>query len=316
MPAPIGTSVTLAGGDNITLSQSANSVSLIGRGDEPSPDGRMDLGNLDTKGYALQLNEFIWNTQANGSIGLNQTSSMMIPFAIAAPLSFNFIRVPISQSISASTSYATVNANTTLSASWRTTYNFHIYSQGSGANSMTLRSYASTSAGITHLFSQQAGAQASRYSVTLGVSYPMSTNATTNFTATSAASSAAVTVNIASLSNFTGQKALDIPWTTTLAGGHWYLAIGMSTASATNSAAISGVSNAMLTTATFFASTATNAVSFGELGAASNQTIQFPQGLGSFQHGPNGATTASVAFTEISVSSNTPIPLFALHRTA
>ena len=312
MPTPLSQNVTLLGGANITLSQSGNRVSIIGRGDEPMLD-RVAPGSLDSSGYAQGVEEYYFNGVPNAApIAFGQTTSYMVPFKVPFPISWNFIRMGVSFGALGSQTYVTGNGKT-ISHSWFTTYNIHIYSDGTGANSLSLQSIMSTSAGMTYRLSASCSnnPNASIHQYTWQYTYPMSTTAQAAFTTQATVSSASIAFSTNSMSNFTGPRVMDIPWSSSLPAGIYWLAFGSSSNSSSGNTNMTSMSQPP----TSIHVSSQNAVSFGEVGIASNASIQFPMGLGSFTAAA-GATTASVSFANISVSANAPVPIFAFHRTA
>jgi len=315
MPSALTGTWTLAGGSNITLSQSGNAVSIIGSAPNQIDGIDANYGNMDTRAYAQIIDELFWNGNPNSApMALAQNTSYMQPFLLPYPMSIAFIRLPGSLSHGASTTMGTTN-NTTVSMSLVTTLNIHFYTDGTGANSLSLQQVVSTSAGWTYQISIQEGAGQSSASWSMRLTYPMSTNsaAASSLKETNATTNS-IQLSTQSNTAFTGPKVIDIPFATSLPAGLYWLGIGSSTNKGTGAAAMD-VLTTQSSPLSFYNFTQSNIAAVGELGAATNSSIQFPMGLGSYSNAGAGST-ASVGFTNISVSSSLPQIAFAFHRTA
>lgn len=306
---------TLAGGSNITLSQSGNAVSIIGAAPNFVDGIDANSGNLSTGGYVQLADEMWWNGHPNSApMAFAQNTSYMFPIRVPYPLTVGFIRLPASLSHGASTTIGTT-ANTTVSMSMNTTLNIQLFVDGAAGNSLSLQEIASTSAGWSYRISIQEGAGQSSASWSMHMTYPMSTNvaAATTLKETNAITNS---IGLSSQSNtdFTAARVVDIPWATLIPAGQYWMAIGSSTATATGVAGLSALTG-YSTPISLYNFTESNIANIGELGVASNSSIQFPAGCGSFSNAGAGKS-ASISIGNISVSSSLPIPAIAFHRTA
>lgn len=238
-----------------------------------------------------------------------QSTSIVQPFYMAEPLVADFIRLFQSGSNSAASTTTGTTANTTFSAGMTHSHNFVIYSQGTGGNSMSLQYVTSTQ--VVESFSQQvgAGANGSQYSVTLRFSLPMSTG-TSAFNKDWSASTSNISFTSSGITGFTGFKQVDYYFPMTLNPGMYWLAHGISTSATSNG--VSAVVRNQFTHNFIGVSQGNN--SFGTWDSATNSSVAWQPGFGSFTTGGAAGTTASIPISAMSTSASNNILYFQLMR--
>jgi hypothetical protein len=180
---------------------------------------------------------------------ITQTSGSSIfvqPFDVPAAVSFSYIRMLASWNDSAVGTAGTTANNSTYSCERYTTFAIVIYSQGVGASSRSIQSYLSTSAGLTGRTQYGGGTAGSSYTMTLAKTYPAGVITNNQWTTSYAGNSASIVVSSNSNTLFTGMRFLDIQWGSSLSPGNYWLGIGASTSSASQSANISFVGTAAM----------------------------------------------------------------------
>ena len=247
------------------------------------------IGNL---GYATNI------TLNNGSISF-------VPFVLPHSGSFGFLRTPISMNM-ISTAAAGTSVDTAFTVRRSVTQAIAVYSQGTGASSGSLMSMFSSSTGWTFINSITAGAAGSEYTVNQNVSFPGSNGDVLTISASYAVSSSNYNLSTNSLSNFTGPRFLNIPFSTSLPAGNYWLGI---TGQEVNSsqAGPAGLVNFRL--AFSYPQASQTALTFAPLGAASNATNQFSPGLGACN---NAGIGNNIALSNISLRANAPVIMFQL----
>jgi hypothetical protein len=286
----------LAGGNNITLSQDANSVTISG----------------GAGGGVISSYENLPGANFSSAQTLNGASvSVAVAFLLPQAGSFSFLRIPV-QMTTNSTALNSVLFSMNASVEFRSTWNAVVYSLGAGANSASLQSVASGSAGFTFQNSISVATNGSQGSYTQAFSAQANGNGTTVTTQYSA-SSLNYPFSTTAFANFTGLRFLDIPWANSLSAGAYWLIFGYSSATATNSTGISAASNCNVRYSNHFGVSqlsaavgimgSTNLTSGGWLGAASFSTA-------------GGGTTASLPISALSSYASYQRPYFNLLRSA
>ena len=277
----------LSGGNNITLSGNSNTIVI---------QGAAAGGGTTLSAWANNLYQFNSST-----IQPRQSTSNVFPAFVNDAISFDHIRFPMTVSIG-STTVATT-ANTTFSQGVFYTFNAGFYTT-SGTNATSLRSALTTSAGMTHQISVQAGTAGSQYSVTYAATYPLNTvGGTSSFSASYAASTSNLSLVTTQMTNFTGMKHFEISMASSLAPNMYWINYGVS--SATSTAGIAGLSAAFLVHSNWAMSQPNN--TWGLFGQANNASIQAITGVGSFTTA-GGGTVAGFGFSNISSQANHPVP--------
>jgi hypothetical protein len=299
------------GGSNITVSQITSNngshtlVISAGAGGAAAPQS-----------YFANIGNFAG--MVTGASAITQTSGSSIfvqPFLVPNDISASYLRLLASFNDSAVGTAGTPVVNSTFSVERYTTVGVVLYTQGTGASSRSLQYVTSSSAGLTGQTIVGAGAQSSRYTVTVAKTYP-ATGATNNqYTSSYAVSSASIVISSNSNTLFTGPRYLDIPWARSFSAGNYWFGFGASTSSTTNSGNISFAGTAAMPLSINGVSQI--ALSFGLVGAvtsASDHQIQI--GLGVWTTNSSIWSTSSVAISQVSqVVSNPQLP-FQLIRQA
>jgi hypothetical protein len=221
-----------ASGSNVVLAASGAGITLIGSSDSIV---------ISSPGY---ISIFEWppvcpiTTQT-----MSLSTSAVAPFQLPEPISASFMRFPVSFT-GTSSAPITIAGPANASNQVTQTFNAVIYSFGVGASSKSLMSVASGSASILYRGSISIiGTTGSQYSTTGQLTYYVEGGSSS--TSTSSAFSAGLfNFSTSWLSNFSALRYLDVPLTTTLAAGPYWLVFGYSSASATNSTAFSFMTNA------------------------------------------------------------------------
>src|SRR6185295_13508301 len=109
------------------------------------------------------------------------------------------------------------------------------------ASSRSIQSLTSTSVGITGrtIFSMGNGGGASSYTITIQKTYPNTGAVNVNYTTSYNVNSASIVISSNSNTLFTGPQFIDIPFASSLTPGNYWMGIGASVSSASNSSNIS-----------------------------------------------------------------------------
>ena len=258
------------------------------------------------------------NTPFLNTSAITQTSGSSIwvqPFSLPQAASFSYVRMLASYNDSAVGTAGTTQNATSFSCTIQTTFGLVIYSQGAGASSRSLMSMISTSGGLTGATIYTAGANGSQYTVTLQKTYPDLGASNSQYTTSYAVSSASIVISSNSNTLFTGVHYLDIAWATSLSAGNYWLGLGASSASGSQSSNISFCGTALMPMSIQGMSLV--ALSGGRLGqatSASDQQINL--GLGMWSTNASGFTQAALGLNSISQVVSNPIIPFQLIRQA
>lgn len=242
-------------------------------------------------------------------------SSMFIqPFQLPYHMSVGWLRLLASFNDSAVGTGGTPVVNSTFSVDRYTTIGYVVYSQGVGASSRSIQSLTSSSDAWTGRTIVGAGAQSSRYTITIQKSYPVS-GTTSSYTSSYAVSSASIVISSDSNTLFTGPRYMDLRFGVSLSPGNYWLGVGLSTGSATNSANISFATTAGMGLS-YIAVSNTN-LSFGVVGAATAASDhQLYRGLGVWTTNALTLSRDSIGVNSISQAASNPQLPFQLMREA
>lgn len=279
-------------------------------------------GSTISIGASLPILSFYRNMpnfqpMGTGASAITQTSGSSLfiqPFELPYNISIGYIRFLASFNDSAVGTAGTTSANTSASVQRTTTFGVVIYIQGVGASSQSIQSLVSTSQGLTGYTRYSAGANGSQYTISIGKTYPQSGGADQNYGTSYAVSSGSIVISSNSNTLFTGPRFLDIPFATSLSAGVYWLGIGASTASASNSNIISFAgTDAMMIS---LAGVSQSNVSVGLLGAATSASAhQMYPGLGIHTTNASAFTRDSVAISQVSqLASNRQLPFQFIRR--
>lgn len=236
------------------------------------------------------------------------TQSTSIVFPISPPtISASFARFIVGPN-NASTSLATT-ATTSIAYVHATTFNVGIYTQNTGASSLSL-SVLSTFTGLSRFSSTlTANVNGSEYSVGCSLSY-LAIGTTSSSTFSYASTRAGFDFFTTQFSNFSKTMFLDIPMAMSLPGSNYWVMFGATTTAAATGAiggtvanigSVSLYHNAQAPVAPFVAGAT----------AASPMLL----GLGSFTMA-GGGTTAALGFSNISSGASNVLPVMQLARQA
>jgi hypothetical protein len=278
--------MALYAGANISLSQSSNTISIIG----PSPGG----------GSTLRL-YMDFPIQGTSGLAVMASTSYVRPVRFDNAYSFDWLRFPISLS-AVSTTHSVSGGAGAFTASNVSTCFVVLYTKATGASSASLTSIASGSAGWTHLKSITMNTSSTNTSRTYTVShywtYPFGSGTTTTSQSTTGAG---VSLSIATgpMSNFNGIRLCDLSFPTTVPPGAYWMAIGWS--SNTGSQSFSAATGGRITHA--HVGITQPSVALGFPGEATNSSVHWQLGLGSFTTNAIG-TTAGIPLSRISSSAS------------
>jgi len=129
------------------------------------------------------------------------------------------------------------------------------------------------------------------WTVSLRVTYPLEGLNTNSISSSYASTLSTVNVSVTGLSNLAGLRYLDIPFAASLSPGNYWIAMQRSTSS--SGAAFVGY------VASLIGVSQTNAA-IGNLGVATNSSLQLQPGLGSWSTDSYGPTTSSMGLSGIS----------------
>jgi len=302
-------------GINITLSGTNGSVVNISAPATSSLVGASGL-TISTAGSTISVGQVLQSYFDNvggfwansTTMTMRQSTSAIIPLNIPEPISFGFIRMPITASQAASTTAATTG-NSQFSYGTTRTHNFVVYVRGTGANSLSLQSLASTSFTDQQSVNVSANANSTQFSYSNRATY-YSEGGTFGTTFDYSSSAASLNFHTSNMTGYSGIKMVAFPWSTSLSAGQYWLAYGVSTSTASQFTAVGSVYG--LGWSNYGASQPN--LAFGTLGAASNSSVMPFYGMGSFT--TNVQTTASLGFTAISSSSAHARPIIILGNIA
>lgn len=173
------------------------------------------------------------------------SNSHAVPFFMPQRGSFSFIRFPASFSTN-STTYGTTGASMNASVNVISTWNAVVYSVGTGASSQSLISVASGSAAWTLQNSMSVAANGTQYSVTQAITYAVQGNSASSSFGYSISNTNYSIVTSGLHTLFSGGRLMDLNFAASLSAGPYWLIVGYSSGSATNSTGISLASNAYI----------------------------------------------------------------------
>ena len=227
-------------------------------------------------------------------------SNYMQPFILPYDISASYIRMPIVMSFGSS-SANTANSTIPYGLSQSQTMFFNIYTIGTGTRSDSLGLFTSASATMAMALSVSytaSNGQTIRHSI----SYPV-----LGASSTASVSTASITniiyIGTAALTNFTGSKQFDIPFAASLPAGEYWVGIQRSTSSSAFTQASATLSNATFQI-TNIGISQQNA-NYNLMGTtASTNGLQLGLGVFSSAGMGTGATTASIALSQISTAAS------------
>lgn len=287
----------LAGGNNITLSQNGNSVTI-------SELQRFERSYENLPGDPMTTMSF------NGA-SASHALAFKLPYAISA----SFIRLPaVMITQTSATSIASQSSSWTGSHCVYSTWNAVVYSVGTGASSNSLISVASGSNGWTYMNSISVANNGTEHSYTIAYSANATGGQVTTSTQYSMTSSSYVFSN-GMFSNFNGNRFIDIDFNNSLDAGVYWLAVGYSSSSASNNTVLSNhCTNVAIRYNQHMGVSAVNST-FGILGVVNNVIPGrgSQMGCGSFST-VGGGTTSAFPLSAIVASTSNIRPYFQMLR--
>jgi hypothetical protein len=242
-------------------------------------------------------NNFFGTQTRNNSSG---SSLIVCPITLPYYVSASYIRYILSQNATAVGTGGTTSANTSYSCEIYTTWGLGLYTNGVGASSRSLQQVSSTSVGMTGRTIYTAGAQGSQYTMTLQHTFPRLGFTTNSYSTSYAVSSGSIVLSSNSNTLFTGNAYLDIPWNSSMSPGIYWLAIGASTSSNSNSSNISFLGTGNIGVSLVGSSQGSTHHLMGAASSASDN--QYMPGLGVFTTNVFLISTASIGLNSISAT--------------
>lgn len=229
--AGTNTSVATIGGTDLTFAVNTSGVTIGYPAWITTATGGGG-GTQATLSYFVHPDQAFPNVTA--SFYPSNSSFYADPFILPCAASFDYLRFAVYAN-NRSTAYGTSTVQTSYSASLWTTFLIGIYTMNTGLNSQSLTQYASTSAGLTMVWSlAETGSQ---YTASLSVTYP-TFNGTTSTSQNFQTSSASIILKptIGALANFGPVGVigfLDFPFSTSLSAGNYWMMVGHNTTHST-----------------------------------------------------------------------------------
>lgn len=285
-----GTNVVFSGGNNITLVGSGSVIGISGANTTPPP----------------LLSSWANLPYLQGTTVLKPTQSTFHVFPLNIANNVTMDRMRFASTISIGSSSFASTANTTFSFNQQETQRWVLYSRNTGANSMSLVSITSDSFSIRWSANIGYGsASNTSQGGTYGLTY-QGIGGTSSFSTTFSTSNVStIAVSTGNLTNLTGAKFGNYPLASSLSAGEYWLAFNHSTASTTQGTNLSGI---RYLNSALVVSQLNN--SFGEIVAGAS-AYPIMLGLGSFTTA-GGATTASMAFSNIAWMNSHPLPILTI----
>lgn len=236
-----------------------------------------------------------------------------VAFLLPGPISASFIRVPALMTTNSTTIATMASATASASGAIFSTWNAVVYSLGAGANSLSLQSVASGSAGFTFRNSISI-TNSTQASYTLGFSAQANGAGTTRTTQYSVSNTNYSFTTDQIATEWSSNRMIDIPFANSLSPGAYWAIIGLSTSSASAGAAgLAALTNCNVRYSNHYAVSQMN-LSFGIMGST-NMTSGGLMGAGSFSTA-GGGTTNSIPISAISSNSNLARMYFQMLRSA
>lgn len=309
----------------VSLSGATNAGSATLSIDAPATSSIVGVNgiSLSTNGSTIsvlpQWNSWYENMN-NGIVGSSAMTwngasvSHAVQFMLPYPMSASFIRVPALMTTNSTTLATQASATASAQFAIMSSINAAIYSLGVGANSQSLQYVASGQA--TASFSGRVSlTNSTQYSVSLGVTVPAlggATNLTTQYSVSN--TNISLTTNQIA-TRFSSGRFLDIPFTSSLSPGVYWMIMGLSTSSSSAGAAYiaSVMSNVNVRYSAHYGGSQLN-VPLGIMGST-NLTSGPMLGAGSFSTA-GGGTTNSLPISALSSIASQARMYFQMHRSA
>jgi hypothetical protein len=253
-----------------------------------------------TEGAFRSYYENIPVIQGTTAISMGGSSMYMQPFLMPYDISVSYIRMPITHLITSNT-IGTTN-NTTVNFRATQTFIFNIYSAGNGLSSRSLQQLTQASSTMVYAITGQQGANTNQQSVSHAFTYPGERGASATFSTSYSPGAASLNFSTTHLTAFTGFRWIDIPFNSSLASGQWWMGIQrISSTAGTGPAGLSNLTNQISSVMISQISANPNL-----LGLSAAGTNPWQVGLGIWTTNSTGATTNSLALSQISTLANQP----------
>lgn len=248
----------------------------------------------------------------NATMTFNAASiSHAIAFQVPQPISASFLRIPVLMTTNSTTIATMASATASANGELYSTWNAVVYSMGVGANSKSLQSVTSSSAGFTFRNSISI-TNSTQYSITQGFSAQALGAGTTRTTQYSISNTNYSFTTNQIGTEWSSNRMLDINWANSLSPGNYWLVIGYSSSTATSGAAgLAALTNCNVRYSNHYGISMSD-ISFAIMGST-NQTSGGLMGAGSFSTA-GGGTTNSIPISAISSLASNIRPYFQLLR--
>lgn len=249
-----------------------------------------------------------------GGVGVSipgNSFSSVVGFLMPLNISVSYLRLPVSMSINSTTETRTV-ASMNASVNVLSTWNAVVYKMNTGASSLSLTWVASGQALWTMQNSMSVAANGTQESYSQSIVGAVAGNPFTFSTQYSISHINSYIFSSTAMTDYTGTRFLDINFANSLSAGYYFLMVGLSTNSATNSTGISAASNCGIGFSRWFVGNQSN-LPVKVMGSTDVASIQFA--AGSFST-VGGGTTAELAFSKISTAASNPQIYFQMLRFA
>lgn len=300
-------------GVNLTLSGTNNSQVVVSAPATSSLIGSSGI-SISTNGSTITVGQVVGSYYGNmegewpnsTTMQMLQSTSHIQPFVLENPISFGYIRIPMSLSVAPSSTAATTG-NSSWSYGHTRSHNFVLYSRGVGASSLSLQSVASTQLTDQQSMRVSANANSTQFSYTNRATFQMSTGAV-DYTYDYSSSAGSLNFHTSNMTAATGLKMMEFKWATSLAPGQYWMMYGVSSSTVSQH---TNVGTKWFDIASVYGMSQPN-LAFGTIGDATNSSIGPFFGQGSFTAGGAAGTTASLALSAVTTSASHNKMFFAL----
>jgi len=258
------------------------------------------LSFLNPEPMVSSYENFAPGSSAAAAIMDGASVSAAMPFFLPQNGSFSFIRIPVSFTTN-STTIATTGASLSASARVFSTWNAVVYSMATGGNSRSLVYVASGQGLWTLENSISVAANGTQYSVSQSIVGVVEGAAFTSSTQYSISNTNYSFVTSGPHTAFSGNRFIDINFASSLSAGPYWLVVGYSSNSASNSTGIQPATNCNISFSQGYVQPGFN-VGVRVMGSTNSQIGQM--GGASFSTAGGGTTTSFPASALTSAGAN------------
>lgn len=299
--------IVFVGSGPISLSQSTGAAGSAATISINAPATSSIVGAsgavVSTNGSTISVGQGVLSYfgNMNGEWGNSTTMQMsgntshIQPFLLEQPVSWGYIRIPMSLS-NAPSSTAATTGNTQFSYGHTRSHNFVIYSRGVGGNSLSLQSVTSTQLTDRQSMNVSAAANSTQFSYTNRASYQMSTGEV-GYTYDYSSSAASLNFHTSGMTGATGLKQMEFKWQASLPPGQYWLMYGVSSSTASQ---YTNQGTRWFNIMSYYGVSQPN-LQFGTIGDATHSSVGLLLGNGSFTTA-GGSTTASLPISAVTTS--------------